>query len=142
MSSMYQGNLSLLGILITFGSLGLLIVVIVLLDLVFNRSPREETLTPRETKKAETLSPVQETDRMKAAEIFDLTGETALVTGASTGLGRNFAKVLAANGARVVFIEKNSPIMGGLKAADSGSICTRECAFDMTEQFTFQKVFV
>ncbi len=33
---------------------------------------------------------------------FDLTGKTALVTGASSGLGEHFARVLAAAGARVV----------------------------------------
>ena len=32
---------------------------------------------------------------------FDLTGKTALVTGASQGLGRRFAEVLAAHGAAV-----------------------------------------
>ncbi len=39
---------------------------------------------------------------MKASELFDLTGEVALVTGASGGLGARFAATLAANGARVV----------------------------------------
>jgi 3-oxoacyl-[acyl-carrier protein] reductase len=37
-----------------------------------------------------------------AAQLFDLSGEVALVTGASSGLGRRFAMVLAAHGARVV----------------------------------------
>ncbi|MBK1787413.1 SDR family NAD(P)-dependent oxidoreductase [Prauserella cavernicola] len=35
------------------------------------------------------------------AEVFDLTGRTALVTGASSGLGNRFARVLAAAGATV-----------------------------------------
>jgi 3-oxoacyl-[acyl-carrier protein] reductase len=39
---------------------------------------------------------------MKAAELFDLTGEVAIVTGASSGLGERFAKVLADHGAKVV----------------------------------------
>jgi 3-oxoacyl-[acyl-carrier protein] reductase len=39
---------------------------------------------------------------MKAAELFDLTGEVAIVTGASSGLGARFARVLADHGAKVV----------------------------------------
>jgi len=35
-------------------------------------------------------------------QLFDLTGKTALVTGASSGLGRHFAKVLAAAGANII----------------------------------------
>ena len=35
-------------------------------------------------------------------ELFDLSGKTALITGASGGLGESFARALAGAGARVV----------------------------------------
>jgi 3-oxoacyl-[acyl-carrier protein] reductase len=39
---------------------------------------------------------------MHAAKLFDLSGRVAIVTGASSGLGARFAKVLGANGAKVI----------------------------------------
>src|SRR5215470_4395955 len=45
---------------------------------------------------------------MKAAELFDLTGQVALVTGASSGLGVGFAQVLAENGAAVALVARRA----------------------------------
>jgi NAD(P)-dependent dehydrogenase (short-subunit alcohol dehydrogenase family) len=44
----------------------------------------------------------------------DLTGQTALVTGASSGLGRRFARVLAACGAKVAVAARREDRLSGL----------------------------
>jgi NAD(P)-dependent dehydrogenase (short-subunit alcohol dehydrogenase family) len=59
----------------------------------------------------------------KAQEIFDLSGKVALVTGASSGLGRRFGRVLAAHGAKVVLAARSVGKLEDLKAeieADGG----------------------
>jgi 3-oxoacyl-[acyl-carrier protein] reductase len=53
---------------------------------------------------------------MKAAELFDLTGQVAMVTGASSGLGVRFAEVLAANGAAIALVARRADRLSDLKA--------------------------
>jgi 3-oxoacyl-[acyl-carrier protein] reductase len=43
---------------------------------------------------------------MTPPSLFDLSGDVALVTGASSGLGRRFALVLARNGAKVILVAR------------------------------------
>jgi NAD(P)-dependent dehydrogenase (short-subunit alcohol dehydrogenase family) len=84
---------------------------------------------------------------MKAAELFDLTGEVALVTGASSGLGVRFAEVLAANGAAVVLVARRRERLDTVRArieASGGRAMVAEAdvldraamlrAFDAAEQ--------
>ena len=56
-------------------------------------------------------------DVARAAELFDLSGEVALVTGASSGLGWRFAEVLAAHGASVMLAARRVERLEALKSA-------------------------
>lgn len=84
---------------------------------------------------------------MHAKDMFDLTGEVALVTGSSSGLGLRFAEVLAANGAKVALVarrtdrladvQKKIEAAGGKAVAIEADVLDRKAmtrAFDAAEK--------
>jgi NAD(P)-dependent dehydrogenase (short-subunit alcohol dehydrogenase family) len=58
---------------------------------------------------------------MGAAQIFDLQGKVALVTGASSGLGVRFARCLAENGAAVALVARRTDRLKALAAKIEGA---------------------
>jgi NAD(P)-dependent dehydrogenase (short-subunit alcohol dehydrogenase family) len=79
---------------------------------------------------------------MKAADIFRLDGQVALVTGASSGLGARFAEVAAANGASVVLVARRADRLAALKEKiekDGGRAAVAEA--DVTDRTTIARAF-
>lgn len=79
---------------------------------------------------------------MKAADIFNLAGKVALVTGASSGLGERFAQVLAANGASVALVarrkERLAVLQKKIEAAGGKAIAIQA---DVTDRAAMSKAF-
>jgi len=70
--------------------------------------------------------------------LFDLSGKVACVTGASSGLGRRAAQVLARAGARVVGVARRADALDSLQA-EIGDACTGVVA-DVTDRAGFDQL--
>lgn len=72
-------------------------------------------------------------------DLFDLTGNVALVTGASQGLGRRFAKILAEHGAHVALAARQTEKLATLKSEieqDGGTAST--VGLDVTDMASIE----
>jgi NAD(P)-dependent dehydrogenase (short-subunit alcohol dehydrogenase family) len=79
---------------------------------------------------------------MKAAEMFSLKGRVALVTGASSGLGVQFAKALADNGAMVALVARRADRLKMLKdeiEGKGGKVLAIEA--DVTDRAAMTRAF-
>src|SRR6476659_6476276 len=78
----------------------------------------------------------------KAADMFSLKGRVALVTGASSGLGQQFARALADNGAAVALVARRADRIKAL-AAELEKSGARAVAIeaDVTDRAAMRKAF-
>jgi NAD(P)-dependent dehydrogenase (short-subunit alcohol dehydrogenase family) len=76
------------------------------------------------------------------SQLFSLAGGTALVTGASSGLGHHFAKVLAGAGAKVAVAARRADRLEALKAEiEAAGGTAAAVAMDVTEPASVKAAF-
>ena len=76
------------------------------------------------------------------AELFGLTGRHALVTGASSGLGRHFAGVLAAAGARVsVAARREAALAQSVQSIRASGAQAQSVRMDVTDASSIEQGF-
>jgi len=79
---------------------------------------------------------------MTAAKLFDLTGQVALVTGASSGLGVRFAQVLADAGAAVVLVARRADRLAAVRdRIEKGGGRAVAIAADVTDRAAMTRAF-
>ena len=79
---------------------------------------------------------------MTAAKLFDLTGQVALVTGASSGLGVRFAEVLADAGAAVALVARRAERLAAVRdRIEKGGGRAVAIAADVTDRAAMTRAF-
>ena len=77
---------------------------------------------------------VESMNQYNTEQIFSVKGRTAVITGASKGIGKEIAKLLYANGANIALIARNEQQLKALKAELSDyDSRTRIYPFDLTQ---------